>query len=115
MSHSHEDEHLPDDLQYVADALREERPTLDPLALDRVKLRAMSAGRRSSSSRQFSRWDFSCSEPVARWHWRAAATAKTGAAAPASTSTVPNVRVATCCKVAIAFRSHPRAAPKAMK
>ena len=51
MSHSHEDEHLPDDLRHVADALRNERPTLDPLALDRVKLRAMSAVRRSTSSR----------------------------------------------------------------
>jgi len=31
--------------------LSERRPTLDPLALDRVKLRAMSAARRSTSSR----------------------------------------------------------------
>ena len=32
--------------------LREERPMLDPLALDRAKLRAMSGARRSASSRQ---------------------------------------------------------------
>lgn len=31
--------------------LRDRRPALDPLALDRVKLRAMSAARRSNSSR----------------------------------------------------------------
>jgi hypothetical protein len=49
MSHSHEDEHLPDDLRHVADALRDGRPKLDPLALDRVKLRAMQATRRSTS------------------------------------------------------------------
>jgi hypothetical protein len=52
MSHSHEDERLSDDLRHVADVLREGRPTLDPLALDRVKLRAMSAARRSSPSRR---------------------------------------------------------------
>jgi hypothetical protein len=50
MSHSHEDERFSDDLQHVADVLRDGRPTLDPLALDRVKLRAMSGARRSSSS-----------------------------------------------------------------
>jgi hypothetical protein len=51
MSHSHNhDEHFSEDLQKVADVLREGRPTLDPLALDRVKLRAMSAARRSTSS-----------------------------------------------------------------
>lgn len=49
MSHSHEDEHLPDDLRHVADVLRDGRPKLEPLALDRVKLRAMKATRRSSS------------------------------------------------------------------
>src|ERR1700686_1536926 len=51
MSHLHNhDEHFSEDLQKVADVLREGRPTLDPLALDRVKLRAMSAARRSTSS-----------------------------------------------------------------
>src|SRR6185437_6905494 len=49
MSHSHEDEHLTDDLRHVADVLRDGRPQLDPLALDRVKLRAMQAARRSTS------------------------------------------------------------------
>ena len=49
MSHSHEDEHLTDDLRHVADVLRDGRPKLDPLALDRVKLRAMQAVRRSTS------------------------------------------------------------------
>jgi hypothetical protein len=51
MSHSHEDDLLSEDLRRVADVLREGRPTLDPLSLDRVKLRAMSAARSSSSSR----------------------------------------------------------------
>lgn len=50
MSHSHEDKRFPDDLEDVADALRDARPTLDPLALDRVKLRAMSAAKRPSSA-----------------------------------------------------------------
>jgi hypothetical protein len=49
MSHSHEDEHLTDDLRHVADVLRDGRPSLDRLALDRVKLRAMQAARRSTS------------------------------------------------------------------
>jgi hypothetical protein len=40
-----------DDLQKVADMLRDGRPRLDPLALDRVKLRAMSGACRSTSSR----------------------------------------------------------------
>ena len=52
MDRSHRDERLADDLQEVADMLREERPMLDPLALDRAKLRAMSGARRFSSSRQ---------------------------------------------------------------
>jgi hypothetical protein len=53
MSHPNKDkEHsFPDDLQKVADMLRDGRPRLDPLALDRVKLRAMSGARRSTSSR----------------------------------------------------------------
>lgn len=50
MTHSDDDEGLSDDLQRVAEVLREGRPTLDPLALDRVKLRAMSAARPSTSS-----------------------------------------------------------------
>jgi len=51
MSHSHSDEHFSEDLQKVADVLRNGRATLDPLALDRVKLRAMSGARRSTSPR----------------------------------------------------------------
>jgi hypothetical protein len=51
MSPAHGQEPVPDDLQGVADALRDGRPTLDPLAVDRVKLRAMSGARRSSSAR----------------------------------------------------------------
>jgi len=51
MSHSHnQNEHFSEDLQKVADVLRDGRPTLDPLALDRVKLRAMNGARRSTSS-----------------------------------------------------------------
>src|SRR5438445_6900763 len=52
MSSSHREERLADDLQEVADVLRDRRPTLDPLALDRVKLQAMSRARRSHSSRE---------------------------------------------------------------
>jgi hypothetical protein len=52
MRRSHREERFADDLQEVADVLSERRPTLDPLALDRVKLRAMSAARRSTSSRE---------------------------------------------------------------
>src|ERR1700693_2166483 len=51
MSPAHGPEPVPDDLRRVADALRDRRPTLDPLALDRVKLRAMTGARRSSSAR----------------------------------------------------------------
>jgi hypothetical protein len=39
-----------DDLREVADMLQDRRPTLDPLALDRVKLRAMSAASRPAST-----------------------------------------------------------------
>lgn len=46
------EEGFSDDLREVADVLRDRRPTLDPLALDRVKLRAISAARRSNSSRE---------------------------------------------------------------
>jgi hypothetical protein len=51
MSRTSKEERFPEDLQEVADVLNDRRPTLDPLALDRVKLRAMSGARRSSSSR----------------------------------------------------------------
>lgn len=51
MSHTSKEERFSDDLQEVADVLRDRRPTLDPLGLDRVKLRAMSGARRASSSR----------------------------------------------------------------
>jgi hypothetical protein len=51
MGNSHDnEERFSDDLQEVADVLHDQRPTLDPLALDRVKLRAMRAARRSTSS-----------------------------------------------------------------
>ncbi len=36
----------------MAEALRERRPELEPLELDRIKLRAMSGARRSSSSQK---------------------------------------------------------------
>jgi hypothetical protein len=52
MNTPYNEERLAEDLQEVADALRDQRPTLDPLALDGVKLRAMSRARRSTSSRQ---------------------------------------------------------------
>jgi hypothetical protein len=41
-----------DDLGEVIDALFEARPTLDPLALDRVKLRAMESERRSAPGKR---------------------------------------------------------------
>lgn len=49
MSRSHEEERLPEELRDVARLLREQRPALDPLSLDRIKLRAMRAGRPGSS------------------------------------------------------------------
>lgn len=52
MDSSNREERFADDLQPVADALREQRPTLDPLALDRIKLRAMGGARQSAFSRQ---------------------------------------------------------------
>lgn len=52
MSRSHNEERFPDDLQKVTDVLRDERQALSPLELDRVKLRAMSAARRSASPRK---------------------------------------------------------------
>lgn len=51
MSNRHREERFTDDLQEVAELLHDQRPELDPLALDRVKLRAMSAARRTSSMR----------------------------------------------------------------
>jgi hypothetical protein len=51
MGRPHDEERFPYALQGVADALRDERPALTPLDLDRVKLRAMSRARRSASSR----------------------------------------------------------------
>src|SRR6476660_6297937 len=51
MSTSHDEERSRDELRKVADALRDQRPTLDPLTLDAIKLRAMSRARRSTSSR----------------------------------------------------------------
>jgi hypothetical protein len=50
MSRTHKEERLDDGLQEVADVLHDRRPTLDPLALDAIKLRAMSRARRSTSS-----------------------------------------------------------------
>jgi membrane protein involved in colicin uptake len=52
MSRSHNEERFPDDLQKVADVLRDGRPALSPLELDQVKLRAMSAARHSTSPRK---------------------------------------------------------------
>jgi hypothetical protein len=52
MNTPHKEERFADGLQEVADALRDQRPGLDPLALDAVKLRAMSRARGSTSSRQ---------------------------------------------------------------
>jgi hypothetical protein len=53
MSHlpKNDEERLADDLQEVARMLRDRRPKLDPLALDAVKLRAMSGARRTTSQR----------------------------------------------------------------
>jgi hypothetical protein len=47
---SHQEPHLPEDLRDVADMLSAERPELDPLTLDRIKLQAM-RGRRPVRSR----------------------------------------------------------------
>jgi hypothetical protein len=52
MSRSRNEERFSDDLQEVADVLCDQRPALTPLELDRVKLRAMSGARRSTSSRE---------------------------------------------------------------
>jgi hypothetical protein len=50
MSQSGSHDRLPDDLQEVADMLRSQRPSLQPLELDRIKLRAMSGARGSTGS-----------------------------------------------------------------
>jgi hypothetical protein len=50
MGRSEEHERLPEDLDWVADALQRRRLKLEPLELDRIKLRAMSGARRSASS-----------------------------------------------------------------
>jgi hypothetical protein len=49
MGRSRDRKHFPDDLQEVAEMLGDHRPALTALELDRVKLRAMSGARRSSS------------------------------------------------------------------
>jgi hypothetical protein len=51
MKRAHDEHRLPDDVREVADMLGDRRPALDPLTLDRVKLRAMSAASRSTSTR----------------------------------------------------------------
>ena len=51
MSSAHQEERFADGLQEVVDALHDQRPVLDPLALDAIKLRAMRGARRSTSSR----------------------------------------------------------------
>jgi hypothetical protein len=52
MSSKNGEERFPDDVQHVADLLREQRPELEPLELDRIKLRAMSAGRPAAPARR---------------------------------------------------------------
>jgi len=52
MSPSEDHEPFSEDVQEVADVLRERRPSLEPLELDQIKLRAMSGARRSASSHQ---------------------------------------------------------------
>src|SRR6516162_1973968 len=50
MTGSQGHEHFPDDLRDVADMLRDRRPTLHPLALDRIKTRAISGARRTAAA-----------------------------------------------------------------
>ena len=52
MSRSLGEERFADDLQQVVEVLRDQRPELDPLALDAVKLRALSRAHRSTPSQQ---------------------------------------------------------------
>ena len=51
MSRSHDEERFPYALQGIAEALRHERPALTPIALDRLKLKAMNRARRSAPPR----------------------------------------------------------------
>jgi hypothetical protein len=51
MSRSHDEERFPYALQGIADALRHERPALTPIALDRLKLKAMNRARQSAPRR----------------------------------------------------------------
>ena len=53
MSHQKKDNQLPDDLNEVAETLRNDRPQLDPLALDQVKVRAMRGARRAPRQKGF--------------------------------------------------------------
>jgi hypothetical protein len=55
MSSKNSEDRFPDDLQDIADELREQRPGLEPLELDQIKLRAMRAARPSGSKRGFIR------------------------------------------------------------
>ena len=50
MTGSHGHEHFPEDHREVADMLRDQRPTLHPLALDRIKTRAISGARRATAA-----------------------------------------------------------------
>lgn len=50
MSSPHNEDRFSDDLQEVADVLRDQRPALTPLQLDQIKLRAMSGASRSTST-----------------------------------------------------------------
>jgi|GEM_PF-2983406 len=52
MSPEHGEERLPDPLEDVAEHLRNQRPRLEPLEVDRIKLRAMSGARGSASSKR---------------------------------------------------------------
>src|SRR5690349_19053244 len=52
MSNSDSDPGLPSELQSLADALHDRRPQLDPLALDRIKLRAIGRARRAAPTKK---------------------------------------------------------------
>lgn len=49
MTRSSKEERFPEDLQWAADMLRDQRPSLDPLKLDQIKLRAMRRATSDSS------------------------------------------------------------------
>jgi hypothetical protein len=51
MSQTNDHERFSEDLSEVADALRSDRQVLQPLELDRIKLRAMSGARRSTQQK----------------------------------------------------------------